>query len=128
MPVLPPYDRPMLLIVDDDPDLARALAFMADTRGFRVERCGSAREAIALAGRGRRIACLIIDQNLPDLKGIELLARLREQAVEAPAILITSAPSAVLRRQAAAAGAPIVEKPLLDEALFTQIRRLIGAD
>lgn len=118
----------MLLIVDDDPDLARALAFMADTRGFRVERCGSAREAIALAGRGRRIACLIIDQNLPDLKGIELLALLREQGVEAPAILITSAPSAVLRRQAAAAGAPIVEKPLLDEALFTQIRRLIGAD
>ncbi len=128
MPVLPPDDRPRLLIVDDDPDLARALAFMADTRGFRVERCGTAREAIALAERGRRIACLIIDQNLPDLKGIELLARLREQAVEAPAILITSAPSAVLRRQAAAAGAPIVEKPLLDEALFTHIHRLLGAD
>ena len=47
---------------------------------------------------------------------------------DAPAILITTGPSTDLRRKAAAAGAPIVEKPLLDDALFTQIRRLVARD
>lgn len=118
-------NRPTLLIVDDDAEVLRALAFMTDTRGFEVERCKTAREAIARASPDRTFACLIIDQVLPDLQGIDLLATLRERGVDAPAILITTAPSAALRRQAAAAGAPIVEKPLLDEMLFTQIHRLL---
>ncbi|MGZ9113094.1 MAG: response regulator [Brevundimonas sp.] len=121
-------DRPTLLIVDDDPDVLRALAFVTDARGFQAECCRSAREAIAIAGPGRPLACLVIDQKLPDMPGIELLAALRGQGVEAPAILITTAPSAALRREAAAASAPIVEKPLLDEALFTEIGRLAMAD
>lgn len=119
-------ERQTLLIVDDDPDVSRALAFMTAARGFGVQRCGSAGEAISLAASGRRFAGLIIDQKLPDLQGIELLARLRGLGVEAPAVMITTGPSPTLKRQAAAAGAPIVEKPLLDEDLFTQLRRLIG--
>lgn len=122
-----PDDRPVLLIVDDDPDVLRALTFMADARGFHVEHCGTAREAIALAATGRRFACLVLDQRLPDHQGVDLLAMLRGRGVTAPAVLITTEPSAALRRQAAAAGVPIVEKPLLDDALLTQVRRLIAA-
>jgi FixJ family two-component response regulator len=121
-----PDDRPALLIVDDDPDVLKALTFMADARGFRVEHCGTAWAAIALVGAGRRFACLVIDQRLPDHQGIDLLAMLRGRGVATPAVLITTEPSAPLRRQAAAAGVPIVEKPLLDEALLTQIRRLMA--
>lgn len=121
-------ERQTLLIVDDDPDVLRALAFMTATRGFGVQRCGTAREAIALAAAGQRFAGLIIDQKLPDLQGIELLSRLRELGVEAPAVVITTGPSPTLKRQAEAAGVPIVEKPLLDEELFTQLHRLIGPD
>lgn len=121
-----PDDRPALLIVDDDPAVLKALTFMADARGFRVEHCGRARDAIAFADAGRRFACMVIDQRLPDHQGIHLLAMLRGRGVAAPAILITTEPSAALQRQAADAGVPIVEKPLLDDALLTQIRRLIA--
>ena len=121
-------DRPVLLIVDDDPDVREALTFMADAHGFRVEHCGTARAAIELAGANPvRFACLLIDQMLPDHQGVDLLAMLRNRGVVAPAILITTAPSAALRRQAAEAGAPIVEKPLLDDALLMHVRRLIAA-
>lgn len=123
-----PAERPAVLIVDDDPDVLRALAFMTDARGYHVERCRTAREAIALADRGVRFAALIIDQKLPDLPGIDLLRALRARGMRAPAVLITTAPSPTLRHQAAKAGAPIVEKPLLDEELFTQIRRLTRPD
>jgi DNA-binding response OmpR family regulator len=66
----------------------------------------------------------VIDQNLPDLSGVELLGRLRARGVAAPAVIITTAPSAALVRQTAAVGAAIVEKPLLDEALFARIADL----
>lgn len=120
-------DRPTLLIVDDDPAVLRSLAFVADTRGFNVECCTTARHALSVAtARGERLfACMIIDQKLPDRPGIELLTILRDQGVRAPAILITTAPSPILKRRAARVGAPIVEKPLLDDALFTEIGRLI---
>ena len=114
---------PVLLIVDDDKEVLRSLAFMAGTRGYEVISCATAAEAlVALDGS---IACFIIDQNLPDVPGIRLLKQIRDAGNQAPALLMTSSPSSLLRGQAAAAGAPIVEKPLLDESLFEQIEKLI---
>jgi FixJ family two-component response regulator len=127
---LPPFDpdsRPVLLIVDDDPEVLEALTCMIDLRGFRVEHCGTAREAIALTEANPGYACLIIDQGLPDHQGLDLLAMLRSRDVTAPAVLITTGPSADLRRRSTAAGAAIVEEALLDDALLTQVRRLVAA-
>lgn len=121
-------DRPALLIVDDDPDVLRALGFMADTRGFQVERCTSAEEALVASASRGAFDCMIIDEKLPDRAGIDLLEALRTQGMLAPAVLITTGPSARLRRRAAALDAPIVEKPLLDETLFTEILRLLRRD
>lgn len=121
---LPDVRRPTLLIVDDDPEVLRALAFMTDVRGYQVKCCGSAAEAISAVEPPAGFACLVIDQKLPDRQGVELLQALRLRGVNTPAILITTAPTPALRREAEALGAPIVEKPLLDDALFTGINRL----
>jgi len=56
------------------------------------------------------------------MNGLEMLNRLRERRVAAPAILITSHPSASVRQRAAEAGVRIVEKPLLGNALVEGIR------
>lgn len=119
---MPLSKRPILLIVDDDTEVLRALVFLTHARGYDVRHCGTSAEA--LATQIENLHCLVIDQHLPDQPGIELLHRLRERGVTAPAVIITTAPSAALVRQAAVVGAPIVEKPLLDEALFTQIAAL----
>ncbi len=116
--------RPVLLIVDDDAAVLRSLAFMAGTRGYEVISCASGAEA--LAKLDRPLSCLVLDQHLPDTQGIRLLTEIRSAGIEAPALLMTTSPSAVLRSQAAAAGAPIVEKPLLDESLFQQIEHLLA--
>ncbi|MBN8528475.1 MAG: response regulator [Caulobacterales bacterium] len=121
---MPISQRPVLLIVDDDPEVLHALAFLTQARGYDARRCGTSAEALAAATDG--LHCLVIDQNLPDLSGVELLGRLRERGVAAPAVIITTAPSAALVRQAAAVDASIVEKPLLDEALFVRIADLTG--
>jgi hypothetical protein len=43
-----------------------------------------------------------------------------------PAILITTNPRTALRNRAAAAGVPIVEKPLLTDALLTTVHNALA--
>lgn len=116
--------RPILLIVDGDPEVLRALAFMAETRGYGVIGCATA--AGALADLDGSVSCLVLDQNLPDVPGVRLLKQIRAAGIRTPALLMATGPSAALQIQAAAAGAPIVEKPLLDESLFQQIETLLA--
>jgi FixJ family two-component response regulator len=59
-----------------------------------------------------------LDQNLPGMSGLDLLALLRERRIDLPAILITTQPNAALRRRAKQGGVAIIEKPLLGEALL----------
>ena len=73
------------------------------------------------------ISSLILDQNLPDVQGVRLLELIRTAGIQAPALLMTTGPSAALHILAAAAGAPIVEKPLLDDSLFQQIESLLAS-
>jgi two-component system, LuxR family, response regulator FixJ len=61
--------------------------------------------------------CLIIDQNMPGMNGLDLVSELRTRHVNTPVILITSHPSQSLRDRAEAAHIPIVEKPLLNSLL-----------
>ena len=111
----------LVVVVDDDPAVRNSLKFSLEVEGFTVRDYSSANELL----REAEIAdagCLVIDYHLPEMNGLEVLSRLRERRVAAPAILITSHPSASVRRRAAAAGVCIVEKPLLGNALMEGIR------
>lgn len=114
--------KPLILVVDDDLPVLSSLTFVLESHGFAV--CGCANACEAMAAQAGEAVCMIVDQLLPDLSGLDLLQALRARGVTAPAILITTAPSAVLRRSADLTGAAIVSKPLLGDELFQQIRRL----
>ena len=70
--------------------------------------------------------CLIVDQKMPGMSGLDLIAKLRDRHDATPAILITSNPSPALREQAKQAEVPIVEKPLLGNALLEKIRHVVA--
>lgn len=109
-----------MIVVDDDLAVRSALRFCLEIEGFMVRAFadGSALlEEFELLDCG----CLVIDQNLPGTSGIELIDRLRDRKIFAPAILITTHPSKTLRERAASAGVSIVEKPLLGSILLDEI-------
>jgi len=114
---------PSLAVVDDDPAVLQALTFAFETAGWHVAAFASAEAALS-APNAADWRCLILDQKLPGLSGLDLLERLRARAVVAPALLITTHPSAETRRRALAAGVEIVEKPLLDDALARKVGRV----
>jgi FixJ family two-component response regulator len=67
----------------------------------------------------------VVDQKMPGMSGLELIGKLREHNIAAPAILIISQPSAALSMRAATARVPIVEKPLLGNALLDRIQEAL---
>jgi FixJ family two-component response regulator len=113
--------RSPVFVVDDDPAVRSSLKFSLELEGFLVRAYARPGELLD-AGDLRKAGCLVLDYNLPEMTGLDLLQRLRDRHVAAPAILITSHPNRMLRDRAAAAGVPIVEKPLFGSALTDRVR------
>ena len=109
-----------LVLIDDDPDVLSALKFAFETDGYEVSAFSSG-EAVLKDPPRTSNTCLVIDQRLPGLSGLDTLARLRDLGVAAPAILVTTHPSLEVRRRARLAAVDIVEKPLLGNALPQKI-------
>ena len=114
------------IIVDDDEDLLHALRFSLELDGFQVVTYRSA-ETIDMVALPTADACLVLDYRLPASNGLELLAGLRGGGVTLPAILITSHAGPTVRAAAWAAGAVLIEKPLLGDTLVMAIRKALGA-
>jgi two-component system, LuxR family, response regulator FixJ len=113
--------RKTVLIVDDDPAVRSSLQFWLEVEGFLVRTYASGSDLLndeAVPGSG----CLVIDYRLPSMNGLDLLSELRRRKIMLPAIVVTTEPSTSVRAQTAAAGAVLIEKPLLNEALFDGIR------
>lgn len=111
----------IIAIVDDDAGVRNSLQFALEVEGFGV-RVYSGAQAMLDDGRFGELSCIVVDQNMPAISGLELIARLRALSVLVPVVLITGQPSAVLSLRARKAGVAVVEKPLLGNALVDQIR------
>jgi len=64
-----------IAIVDDDPGLRRALGRLLSTFDYRTETFGSAGEFL-LAAETSKLACIVVDINLGDTSGLELVRQL----------------------------------------------------
>jgi two-component system response regulator FixJ len=111
----------LVVVVDDDVAVRNSLKFSLEVEGYEVQAYAGAEELLNQAELARP-GCLIIDQNLPGTDGLAALDQLRRRGALIPAILITSQPSPALRARAAAAGVPIIEKPLLGNTLLDTVR------
>ncbi|MGZ3402178.1 MAG: response regulator [Phenylobacterium sp.] len=108
-------------MVEDDDALREALQFELSTEGYQVLvfHAGESLLDYPLPERG---ACIVVDQQLPGLSGLETIQALRTRGIALPALIITTLPSPNLRLQALVAHAHIVEKPLIGNALIGHIR------
>jgi len=125
MPELPAA-RSLVVVVDDDPSIRRALARLLHSASLDVESFGSAGELLARDGL-LRPACLVIDVHLPDMNGISLLRQLVAAEPGLPVVIITGDQDPELGRQALQQGAAaVLVKPLDEERLLDEIRRALA--
>jgi FixJ family two-component response regulator len=115
---------PLILLVEDDASVRDALTFALQIEGYRLEVHESA-QTLLDASESPTAACLVLDQNLPGVLGVDALEVLRGRGLTCPAILITTQPRPEVRAAADRLGARIVEKPLLGGELPRAIRKLL---
>ncbi len=80
---------PSVVVVEDEADLAFLLRRNLEQQGYRVTACGTLREAREVV-RAAAPDLLLLDVNLPDGDGFELLRHLRREQVFAPALFLTA--------------------------------------
>jgi two-component system response regulator FixJ len=118
--------RPIIAVVDDDPAVCGSLKFALELEGFAVRTYHSGAELFQV-GDFEGFDCFVVDQRMPGMTGMELVEVLRARRIMTPVILIISHANAALSARAQKAAIPIVEKPLLGNALVERIREACWA-
>jgi len=116
------------LIVDDDPAFSEVTQLALETAGFQVECAASAEAACALLGDSPRghFDVLLLDVQMPEASGLDLLAELREKGNEVPVLFVTSRADVQDRVQGLRLGADdYVTKPVEYEELIARIEGVV---
>jgi DNA-binding response OmpR family regulator len=82
--------RKTLLIVDDDLDLRGAIAEQLQAEQFDIVEAATAADGVRLA-REAKPDLILLDVDLPDMDGRDACARMRQDGVSAPVIMLTAA-------------------------------------
>lgn len=80
-------NAPHILVIDDEPQILRALRTILTEKGFQVSVANRGKEGLTLAAASAP-DLIILDLGLPDMDGIEVCARLREWT-QVPIIILS---------------------------------------
>ena len=115
-----------ICIVDDDEMVCDSVRVLLETYGFTVAAYPSGVEFLADRRHGRA-TCLIIDQHMPSLNGLDVVAQLRAQGAELPTILITGRLDPAITLRARELGiAAVLEKPFPVSRLLELVRAALA--
>ena len=110
-----------ILVVDDDPGLARALAINLRARRYEVDVAGTGADALRIAARSRPDA-VILDLGLPDMEGTDVVLGLRGWTTT-PIVVLSARPDQADKVAALDAGADdYVTKPFGMDELLARLR------
>lgn len=114
-----------VLIVEDSAPLARTYVTYLKTDGFDVRHAETG--AVALnAFEARRPGAILLDLNLPDMHGLDILAAVRGQDASVPVVVITANASLKVAVDAMRAGADdFLVKPVAADRLRVTVRNVM---
>lgn len=78
-----------ILVVEDDPRVARSTIGALEELGYRPLGAGSGAEALAILAEERDVALVITDVMMPEMTGTELAARIRPIYPDLPILFVT---------------------------------------
>ncbi len=116
---------PLVLLVDDDPEICQFLAMLLDLEGFTTRTATRAEDALELV-RTELPAAVLLDVAMPGVDGFEVCRRLRATGLDSAILLVSARPGPELAARAAAAGADdFLRKPFDNVELVSRVRHWI---
>lgn len=127
-PTAPSATTPLVMVVDDDPDVRDSLTDMFLSVGIEAVTFGSTADMLA-HGIPDRPSCLVLDLRLPGSSGLELQAQLAKRGVNIPIIFITGHADVPTSVRAMKAGAlDFLPKPFLEQDLLDTVADALRRD
>ena len=113
-----------ILVIDDEKSIREIFTVLLEEKGYRVESAGTGADGIA-----RALAFLpdivLLDMNLPDMTGLETLARIKTALPQTDTVIITAFGTIRNAVEATKLGAyAYLEKPVDNDELLLTISRL----
>jgi FixJ family two-component response regulator len=119
---------PIVFVVDDDLSVRDALRSLIRSVGLRCETFASAAEFLRFQ-RPQDPACLVLDVQLPDASGLDLVSELDAVEAPIPIIFITGHGTIPMSVRAMKAGAlEFLTKPFREEDLITALHQALERD
>jgi two-component system OmpR family response regulator len=123
--------RYSVLVIEDNVELQKVLKFMLQFEEFNPRAASSRSEIVAALRTLPSPDVILLDVNLPDINGFDVLTRIRQHPIlkSIPVIMLTaqSTREDVLRGLAAGADGYIT-KPFEHDILMTSIRSVLGLE
>jgi signal transduction histidine kinase/DNA-binding response OmpR family regulator len=115
-----------ILVVDDDPVVARTLADLLTLHDYAAFRADGGAAALRMLGESA-FDLVMLDLRMPVMDGIETCARIRERfGASLPVLMLTGDPDRQALRQAYESGADdFLEKPVDTTALILKVRAFL---
>ncbi len=115
--------RPVILIVEDEPGIADTLQYALRTEGFEPRWCAAGESALTQADDA---ALVILDVGLPDISGFEVFKRLRAREPTLPILFLTARADEIDRVVGLELGADdYVTKPFSPRELVARVRTVL---
>jgi two-component system response regulator AtoC len=120
-------ERPLVLVVDDDPAVAVVLLALLDQAELDAIHAASGAEALARLAK-KPIDLVLSDVRMPGMDGMALLGATRQGWPDLPVILVTAHGSVPLAVEAMKAGAAdFILKPFDREEVLYAVRKALAA-
>jgi two-component system phosphate regulon response regulator PhoB len=119
---------PMILIVDDEKDIAETVAYAFEQQGWRTTRAHDGAEALDAATKGPAPDLVVLDLMLPDISGTEVCRQLRSNATtkDTPIVMLTARSEEIDRVVGFEVGADdYIGKPFSVRELVLRVRAIL---
>jgi FixJ family two-component response regulator len=107
----------LIAVVDDDESIRKALTRLLRASDFAVESYSSGQEFLASL-KGRHPDCIVLDFQMPQVSGLDVLKDLRARSVDIPVVIITAHDEPIVRANCLAAGASAYLCKPIDEVVL----------
>lgn len=115
----------MILVVDDEPDVRKITRLLLEARGHVVVTAENGRSAIDVyKSDPGRFDLVLIDCNMPDMGGVEVLASMRSANSELRALLMSGA--AEVHVSCETAPTDLLRKPYGIDDLHAAVKTALG--
>jgi two-component system response regulator FixJ len=113
-------------IIDDDDAVRDSLVFLLASSGIEAKAHASAAAFLDIFA-GIEKGCVVTDIRMPEISGMELLSRIKEQRSDFPVIVITGHGDVPLAVEAMKLGAAdFLEKPFDDDSLISAVKSALA--